>query len=324
LPGPDLILVTGASGHLGSHVVPLLIAEGYRIRALDIVPPAGGEWCPTEVGPPARPCGGPASAGRQQPALPSRPEGVCADLADFDACKAAVEGVDLIVHCASIHPWKPYTDAQYLDCNIKGTWNLYRAAAEAGVGRVVLTSSIAAVGYGGNPPWPLGEGEEFPLGDLYSLTKHTQEDIARMHAASGRIRTLALRPPAFMPKSDLETLFMLTGAYARVEDMASAHVAAVRVLTGRQEPGAPLAMFEPIFTTNALPYTEEDRPVLGDQGLPGLVRKHWPEAYEWMVGHGFEGGWLPGVYDLSKAKRLLGWQPEWNLAEWFAEVSARL
>ena len=46
-----------------------------------------------------------------------------------EQARAAVEGAELIVHCASLHPWKPYTDDQYLDCNLKGAWHVFAAAA---------------------------------------------------------------------------------------------------------------------------------------------------------------------------------------------------
>ena len=115
------VLVTGAAGHLGSHLVPMLVEQGFTVRGLDMLP------------------------------LPESVAGECdftqADLSDREAVRAAMDGVDIVVHTASIHPWKPYTDDQYLDANVKGTWSLYAVAAELGIERIVLTSSIAAFGY---------------------------------------------------------------------------------------------------------------------------------------------------------------------------------
>ncbi|NQT54191.1 hypothetical protein HQ576_19195, partial [bacterium] len=114
----------------------------------------------------------------------------------------------------------------------------------------------------------------------------------------------------------------LTGCYAVVDDMVAAHVAAVRVIAGRQKPGAPLNPFEAIFTTNRLPYTADDAALRTPDGRIGpLVQKHWPEAYDWLVARGYQGGWLASAYDLSKAQRLLGWQPRLNFDEWFAAQS---
>jgi nucleoside-diphosphate-sugar epimerase len=289
------IVVTGAAGHLGSHLAPALVEAGFDVTGLDIIEPACAPagWRCLEV-----------------------------DLTASATLQSALTGADLIVHCASLHPWKPYTDDQYLDSIVAGTWNVYAAAARLGIRAVVLTSSIAAAGYHRVPTeaWPVGEEQQFPLGDLYSFTKHAQEDVARIFVDAGTIRTIALRPPAFMPRSELETGFLLTGAFAVVEDIVAAHVAAVRLLTGGQETEAPVRAFEAVNVTNKLPYTREDAALLGPDGnVRRLVERHWPRAYQWLIARGYEGAHLPAVYDLSKAERLLGWRPACNFEQWFAE-----
>jgi nucleoside-diphosphate-sugar epimerase len=289
---PEKWIVTGAAGHLGSHLVPKLVQEGAEVVGIDLAEPDE---------------------------IPHGASFVRTNLADTDLLPEALAGASLIVHCASVHPWKKYTDDQYLDLNVKGTWHLYAAAAELSIDRIVLTSSIAACGYHAPPEaWPVTEDADFHRTDLYGLTKQTQESIARLFAARGEAQTIALRPPGFMPKNDLETGVALTGCYAVVEDIAAAHVAAVRVLTGRQQPGAPLEPFEAIFTTNRLPYTADDAELIDADGRIGpLVEKYWPDAHEWLAAHGYRGGWLPSVYDLSKAKALLGWQPKLNFDQWW-------
>lgn len=184
----------------------------------------------------------------------------------------------MIVHCAAIHPWKAYPDEQYFDANIKGTWQIYKAAVAQSIDRIVLTSSIAAVGYANiTAHWPLDETFQTITTDLYCLTKQTQK---RSHASLphlGLVRTLALRPPAFMPKPPLETGFNLLSNFTLVEDIANAHLAAVRVLAERQPTPAPLQTFEAFFTGNALPYTRADGPLLEANGQVGLrlVRKYY-------------------------------------------------
>lgn len=290
------VLVTGAAGHLGFHLVPELLSAGFEVTGFDVAEPPGP--------------------------VPEGCRFLCADLTDVPTLTRAVGEVTLIVHCASLHPWKTYTDEQYLDANIEGTWNLYAAAVASGVDRIVLTSSIAATGYQNVPTdaWPIREDAQFPLGDLYSFTKHAQEDIARSFAHREQVRTIALRPPAFFPRPDLETGFLLTGNFALVDDMVSAHVAAVRVMSGLQEPGGPLCSFEAIHVTNKLPYTPQDAELLEPgRGVRRLVQKYWPEAYEWLVGHGYQGASLAALYDLSRAQRILGWQPVHNFEQWFAQ-----
>jgi len=295
---PTAVLVTGASGHLGSHLVPMLVRDGFEVRGLDMAPPATP--------------------------LPDESAFTQADLSDREALHEALREVDIVVHTASLHPWKTYTDDQYLDANVKGTWTLYALAAETGVDRIVLTSSIAAVGYGGTPmeQWPVREDARFPLSDLYSYTKHTQETIARMYADAGTIRTFALRPPAFMPRSELETCLAMTGPFCVVDDIASAHVAAVRVLCGRQEPGGRIGPFEAFNTVNRLPYTAAMcREVDGDPKR--LAQLCWPDAYEWLLDKGFTGQEMSASYDISKARRILGWEPAFNFEEAYAALTSQ-
>lgn len=89
------IAVTGAAGHLGSHLTTALISAGFKVVGLDFAPP-------------------PVS-------FPKEGKFVKTDLLNSEVLEKALTGVDIIVHCASIHPWKSYTDQQYIDLNIKGT-----------------------------------------------------------------------------------------------------------------------------------------------------------------------------------------------------------
>jgi nucleoside-diphosphate-sugar epimerase len=288
------VLVTGASGHLGSHLIPMLPEMDFEVRGID------------RLGAPAL--------------IANVCEFTQADLSDRDALRRAMDGVDLVVHTASIHPWKPYTDDQYLDANVKGTWSLYAVAAELGIERVLLTSSIAAIGYANIPmhAWPVREIDLFPLGDIYSYTKFTQETIARMYADAGTIRTFALRPPAFMPASPMDTCLAMTGPFAIVDDIARAHVEAAYVMLGlKGEPRYTLDPFEAFNTVNDLPYTAAMCEEAGGD-TRRIIELGWPDHCEWLFAQGVTG---PGTsYDNDKARRLLGWEPKFNLPEAIAAV----
>jgi len=289
------VLVTGASGHLGRHLVPALLDEGFIVRGLDMAAP--------------------------ESPLPDECEFVQMDLSDRDALAEAMKGVDIVVHTASLHPWKPYTDDQYLDANVKGTWTLYSLAAELEIDRVVLTSSIAAIGYCCVPidESPIVEDSLFQLSDIYSYTKYTQETIARMHADAGNIQTFAMRPPAFMPRPAKDTCLSMVDSFAVVDDIVSAHVAAVRVMSGRQEPGEPVDLFEAFFTVNRLPYTLE-KLAEADGDWQQVIKQCWPDAFDWLVANGFTGEHMNAWYDISKAKRVLGWEPAFNFEQAYAAL----
>jgi UDP-glucose 4-epimerase len=285
----NTVAVTGAAGHLGFRCLSFLASDGFDVLATDIVE-----------------------------ANPSKAKFVAADLTEPSSIREAIRGAQAVVHCASIHPWKEYTDSQYIDTNIKGTWNLYHEAASLGIKRVVLTSSISAIGYPDHPAdTPLiTEDCRYPLKDLYALTKNVQETIAGSYAATHGIRTIAIRPPPFMPKPWLETGFLLTGVFAIVDDIASAHVSAVNTIMREEE----CPSFEAFFAVNELPYTRDDIISLGPEAnVESLVRKHWPSPYEWLIGKGYCGTRLVGRYDISKARERLGWSPKFNFLEWFEE-----
>jgi len=280
------IAITGAAGHLGSHVAPLLAERGHQLIRTDILDAADG---PGEF--------------RK------------ADLADPSQARAAIEGADLIVHCASIHPWKKYTDDQYLDCNIKATWHVFAAAADLGISRIVQTSSIAVYGVYGLPAeaWPVAEDYPAPdVLDIYTMTKMAQELTARRFASRCGMRVVSLRPPAFMPRADLDTGLGLLTSFGVVDDIASGHVAAVEHID--ELPNA----FEPFNITNALPYSPDDATELAADPR-AVMERYWPGAWDWFVAHGKTPAPHPTVFDLAKAWHLLGWVPTHNFDWWWAE-----
>lgn len=127
------MLITGATGHLGAAVVRAALRDGHEVRVL------------------VRP----TSDTRGIDGLPV--ERVAGDLLDADSVRAACDGCGLVLHVAAVHRnWAP-RDEDILDPAVLGTENVLRAAKAAGVRRVVITSSNAAVGYGDDPARPLDE-----------------------------------------------------------------------------------------------------------------------------------------------------------------------
>jgi nucleoside-diphosphate-sugar epimerase len=118
-----MVLVTGASGHLGANLVRRLLDEGVRVRAL------------------ARPdANNDALAGLDV-------ETAWGDLRDLDATRAAVRGCRRLYHCAAKVSTGQGQVAEIHASNVVGTRHLLRAALEAGVERVVVTGSFSAIGH---------------------------------------------------------------------------------------------------------------------------------------------------------------------------------
>jgi dTDP-L-rhamnose 4-epimerase len=127
------VLVTGAAGFIGSHIVEQLVDGGHDVVAFDALLPA--------VHPDP-------AAGRLR--IPEQARFVHADVRDKDAVLEAVEGVDAVCHqAAMVGLGSNLADApDYAGCNDLGTAVVLAAMAEAGVSRLVLASSMVVYGEG--------------------------------------------------------------------------------------------------------------------------------------------------------------------------------
>ncbi|MFE7723173.1 NAD-dependent epimerase/dehydratase family protein [Nocardia rhizosphaerihabitans] len=128
------VLVTGATGFVAGHCIAELLAHGYAVRGT--VRDLGAHAKRAHLTELARRAGGEL-------------EFVAATLDDDTGWVEAVTGCDAVLHVASPFPSTPPDDEQALiGPAVEGTLRVLRAAAAAGVRRVVLTSSVAAVAYG--------------------------------------------------------------------------------------------------------------------------------------------------------------------------------
>jgi nucleoside-diphosphate-sugar epimerase len=134
-----MILVTGASGHLGANLVRRLLADHAALRLLARPGTDGASFCGLTA------------------------EIVEAELGDLDAIRRAVRGVQQIYHCAAQISTHRGAEEEIFRSNILGTRNLLLAAREAGVERVVVTGTLSASGY--RADGPTNESDPFnPLG----------------------------------------------------------------------------------------------------------------------------------------------------------------
>jgi dihydroflavonol-4-reductase len=133
------ILVTGASGYVGTRLVAALLRDGGQPPVRAVVRSAARE-------------DGLRAAVRRGGADDNGVEVVTADLMSDDGWKAAMTGVDEVYHVASpIPPAQPEDPDELIVPAREGTLRVLRAARAAGARRVVLTSSFAAIGYTPKP-----------------------------------------------------------------------------------------------------------------------------------------------------------------------------
>lgn len=275
------VLITGAAGVLGKAVTDLLADEpGTRLRLTDVVD------------------------------FDSPHDVIRADLANPDDVEGLCYDIDQVLHIASIHPWKEYTPSQYIDCNIKGTYNLLEAAAQGPVTRVIYTSSIAAMGMGAAPDCPLPWDESkpcTPYGHLYCVTKHVGEQCCHLFHRSGGFSYIFLRPGTFIPRADDDPQFGLGLLSQRVHasDVAQAHLLAFRSEVEN----------EAFVITAKVPFTRADSALLLSDARQ-VILKYYSRAAE-LQARGIE---LPTnlsrCYDVGKAERMLGYTSEVTFGTW--------
>jgi nucleoside-diphosphate-sugar epimerase len=166
------VLVTGAAGFIGSHLVDALLARGERVRGLDDL-----------------------STGRKEN-LPMGSEGFEfheASLLDRDALARACDGVDVIFHEAAL----PSVPRSVLDprtshvINTDGTFELLEAARAANVRRVIYAASSSA--YGNQPGFPRVETMRPDPLSPYAVQKLTGELYLRSYAEVFGLETVSLR-----------------------------------------------------------------------------------------------------------------------------------
>ncbi len=174
------VLVTGAGGFLGSHVVRALLATGERPRAL-------------------------VRSGRV-PDFLRRSDVTCVegDLLDERSLTAACRGAQALVHCAARTGFWSRQNGEQRKVNVEGTAALYRAAHRMGIERIVHVSSVAAVGatrdgsvLDETTVWNLR-----PIRVNYATTKHAGEQRA-LAAAHGGMPLVVVNPAAILgPRLD--------------------------------------------------------------------------------------------------------------------------
>lgn len=159
----DKVLITGATGFIGSYVLRLLLQRGYKVRALK----------------------------RRKSALDlvrnvaDKVEWVEGDVTDIVALEEAFEGVTRVCHCAALVSFRSSDERRMMRINVEGTANMVNLALNANVQHFVHVSSVAALGRAAHRPvldetCPWVDG---PTNTRYALSKYlSEQEVWRAHA----------------------------------------------------------------------------------------------------------------------------------------------
>lgn len=317
-------LVTGASGMLGANLCRRLVRSGHDVRAL-------------------------VRSRLQHPLLDGLEiEGCLGDITQPETLRPAMQGCDGVFHVAGFISYLPRDWRLCRAVNVAGTEHVLDAAAEAGVRRVVITSSTASVGIPLGDQSPLNETDRFAARfrhNPYMATKHEAEQRA---LARQDLEVVAANPSTIYGAGDVK---MNTGALFRriaagrmkwappggtavvgVDDVAAGHWDA-------WEKGRPGERY--ILSTVNLSLQQLTTMIaesLGVEPPQGVIAPIWFKplyAAAWLndqtlgrlgLGalsrHVVEIGFRNRYFDSQKARSELSWNPRQSVDQMIAEATA--
>ena len=173
-PEGSTFLVTGGAGFIGSNLCEAITDMGYNVKCLDDL-----------------------STGKQENVdlLSDRPnyEFIKGDIKDLDTCMKACEDVDYVLNQAAWGsvPRSIEMPLFYCQNNIAGTLNMMEAARQQGVKKFVYASSSSV--YGDHPVLPKVEGQEGNLLSPYALTKRVDEEYGKLYKKLYGLDTYGMR-----------------------------------------------------------------------------------------------------------------------------------
>jgi nucleoside-diphosphate-sugar epimerase len=176
-----LVLVTGATGFTGGHLVRDLAQSGIPIRVMV------------------------RSAARAR-ALPAGVEVCVGDITDPAEVSHAIQGVGTVYHLAAAYREAAHREDSYHRINVEATRNLLEAAATHGVERFVHCSTVGVLGHIAHPP--ADETTPYAPGDPYQRTKCEAEILALAYARERGVPVTVARPTAIYGPGDKRLLKM--------------------------------------------------------------------------------------------------------------------
>jgi nucleoside-diphosphate-sugar epimerase len=310
------VLVTGASGFTGSHLARMLVESGYRVRAL-------------------------VRGGRQLDVPGVEPfEG---DLADEASLRRAVSGVERVFHVAAVYREAKLPDSYYREINVEGTRRLARAAVDEGGIPFVYCSTC---GVHGEVEPPADETAPYNPGDIYQETKvEAEKAVLELHRERG-LPAVILRPVGIYGPGDRRFLklfrgvargkFPLIGSGKTLYHLTYVEDVARGFLKAAETPDIAGEAF--ILAGSRFTSVEELLALIAAQAGVAPPRFHWPAKPIYLAAALCEDllrplGIEPPLYrrrldfflkdrafQIDKARRLLGWEPQVDLEEGIAST----
>ncbi|WP_405095259.1 NAD-dependent epimerase/dehydratase family protein [Micromonospora sp. NBC_01412] len=167
------VFITGGAGFIGLHVVPLLLEKGYRVRIFDNMFRGDRDRVADLV-------------------ATGDVELIDQDVRYGGAVHAAMKGCEYVIHLAAVSINKSQADPhESIDINMVGNHNVFAAAADHGVKRLVFASSASV--YGDPQKLPMHEDDRLDPLTPYCISKRAGEDLLAFYQRSKGLNWIALR-----------------------------------------------------------------------------------------------------------------------------------
>lgn len=314
-PKETTFLVTGAAGFIGSNLCEAILEKGCKVKALDDL-----------------------STGKQQNVdlFADEPNYmfIKGDVKDLDTCVAACEGVDYVLHQAAWGSVPRSIEMPLFYCrnNIEGTLNMLEAAQQQGVKKFVYASSSSV--YGDEPNLPKTEGREGNLLSPYALTKRCDEEWAKLYTKLYGLDTYGMRYfNVFGRRQDPD------GAYAAVipKFLKKLMNGEQPIINGDGKQSRDFTYIENVIEANLKACLASHEAAGQAFNIAYGGREYLIDIYysltkalgvdiEPRFGPDRAGDIKHSNADISKAKELLGYDPDWSFErgikaaiEWYRE-----
>lgn len=223
----------------------------------------------------------------------------------------ALSDVDCIVHIAAWHGYHEFTKQKnvydFWDVNVTGTFNVFQAAIEMNINKIVYISSEAVADKNGSYGW----------------TKVLGEEIAQRYVQNHNLNVLTLRPRAFIPfwnkevySSFVEWAKWFWSGAVHINDVAQAVVQGIDLLTTQ-----PLSDHIVLPVDGAYEYTHNDLQDWDKYGSGTTFKKYYEKYYDLAIQHGLNPAIKPTIQDISSTKRILGYEPHYSLMNLLEDLS---
>jgi len=279
------VLLTGGSGNLGQTLVPMLLDKGNTPVILDVRAPRD---------------------------LKTEAVFIEGSILDRPKLTDIFRGCDCIVHIAAwhgIHEDRGEKNSyDFFDLNVRGTFEVFEAAASLGIDKVVFISTTSV----------------YRPDTLYGRSKILAELIAEDYRKHRHMNVITLRPRGFIPFSDRD-VYANYSDWARwfwkgavhIDDVAAAVILGLDLISRQQ-------LRDQLVLTldSAYEYTDADLAHWDADGPGTTFRKYYSEYYDLALSYGLDPALKPTRLDISETVRWLGYKPSYSLASLLSELTA--